>query len=74
MVKIKRKIPGQTLTHPAGRLGPPSPAAGEGLLRLHIEEPLARIAGEGAERSEASEGIRYQVLGSHHDADALQRP
>jgi hypothetical protein len=25
-------------------------------LRLHIEQPLARIAGEGAERSEAGEG------------------
>ncbi len=31
-------------------------------MRLHIEQPLARIAGEGAERSEAGEGILSSVL------------
>src|SRR3984893_6075302 len=48
-------------TQPDG-LGPPSPAVQERALRLYLLQPLARIAGEGAERSEAGEGIPHQVL------------
>jgi len=42
-------------TQPYG-LGPPSPAVQERALRLYLSRPLARIAGEGAERSKAGEG------------------
>src|SRR5689334_2995018 len=38
-------------------LGPPSPAMRERDLELNAVEPLSRIAGEGAERSEAGEGV-----------------
>jgi len=48
------------------RLGPPSPAMQERGFTVAIEQPLARIAGEGTERSEAGEGTGYQALGSHH--------
>ncbi len=48
-------------TQPAGWV-PPLPRCRRGVLRLHIEQPLARIAGEGAKRSEAGEGIPYAVL------------
>jgi hypothetical protein len=38
VVKIKWEIPvAETLTHPACRLGPPSPALQQRALRLHIE-------------------------------------
>src|SRR5207247_2049775 len=59
-----------TLTHPAQRAGSPiSRDAGEGFeprvadlplfARIRsAEDPLSRIAGEGAERSEAGEGAR----------------
>jgi hypothetical protein len=38
-------------------LGPPSPAVQERALKLYLSKPLARIAGEAAERSEAGEGV-----------------
>ena len=43
-------------TQPYGP-GPPSPAVQERALRLYLSRPLARIAAEGAERSEAGEGF-----------------
>ena len=44
--------------HPpsAGALGPPSPAVRERSSTVVGLQPLSRIAGEGAERSEAGEG------------------
>jgi hypothetical protein len=43
-------------TKPDG-LGPPSPAMRERGLAPAITQPLSRIAGEGAERREAGEGV-----------------
>ena len=66
VVKIKRKIP-VAAPHPPSSL----PRCRRGALRLHIEQPLARITGEGADppdlvRGEAVRVPRYQALGSHH--------
>ena len=63
VVKIKREISVATLLlspHPnppphagegrgGGGPGPPSPRCRREALRLHIEQPLTRIAGEGAD-------------------------
>jgi len=43
-------------TQPYG-LGPPSPAVRERSFELNGLQPLSRTAGEGAEHSEAGEGI-----------------
>ena len=57
VLEIKRMIPGISLTHPSLRAGSPPPAVQERGSSSDIFQPLARSAGEGAERSEAGEGI-----------------